>query len=224
MRELPITRSASSTNSGIRPAFIVAELSLILSILPGGALGAGKDCAIKELTDTETRQVAQENFECMNARLAAALARVDALEASMAPFADASGAVVAFNRDRQRGSICPRGWSYFEAAGGRLIVGAGEHDNGLRKYPSFVENPSQAIGGEESHVLTLDEMPRHNHANGAYQYLMMSNGDSTTNGRGLDPTRGEPNLMHIGEIVAQGGDQPHNNLPPYVALYYCLKN
>jgi hypothetical protein len=223
MRELPTKCHAGSTNSGIRTILATVEVILAIAAFPAVALSVGKDCSIKELGPTETRQIAQENFECVNAKLIAALARVDALEAAIAPFADARGAVVAFNRDRQKGSICPRGWSYFEVAGGRFIVGAGEHDNNLRRYPSYVENAAQAIGGEEMHLLTLDEMPSHDHANGNYQFLMMA-GQDTTGGQGLDPTPNEPNLLHVGRILAQGGGQPHNNLPPFIGLYYCVKD
>jgi hypothetical protein len=216
-------RSAESTKYGIPMISITAKAVLFLLACPIAGLTAQKDCTLKDLGDSQNRQTAQENFQCLSAKIDAAMARIDALEATVLPFKDAKGAVVAFNRDRQRGSICPKGWTYFESAGGRFIVGAGEHDNGLKVYPSYIENPTLAIGGEETHTLTLNEMPSHDHAGGNFKFLMSSDGYDTSRGR-LDPTRGEPNLRHIGRIAAEGGGQPHNNLPPYIALYYCVKD
>lgn len=175
------------------------------------------------MTANDARQVAKENFECLSGKLAATVARIEALEASIAPFKDAKGAVVTFNRDRQKGPICPRGWTYFEAAGGRFVVGAGEHDDNLRIYPSFAENERLAIGGEEMHLLTLAEMPAHTHANGNHIFLLQSDGNRTIGNAG-DFTRGEPNLHTVGRILSEGGNQPHNNLPPFISLYFCIKD
>ena len=87
----------------------------------------------------------------------------------------------------------------------RFIVGAGN------KYVINTE------GGEEKHRLTVEEMPNHYHKaswrGGVYGF----GGESTTvgpaEGRGYRTLLGDENGSSV------GGNQPHNNLPPYIAAY-----
>ncbi|MEO1089361.1 MAG: hypothetical protein AAFX81_01910 [Pseudomonadota bacterium] len=80
------------------------------------------------------------------------------------------GAVIDFDRAALNGNDeCPDGWTYFEPAIGRVILGAGATvkdgppDNTRAFRPSLAENPSEAVGGTERHTLTVDEMPHHRH-------------------------------------------------------------
>jgi hypothetical protein len=124
------------------------------------------------------------------------------------------------------------GWSAFDAAGGRFIIGAGTHppNPGVTKlYEAFTTEGAsprtgfeKASGGEEKHLLTKGEMPKHDHANAPYVYLLQSDGNFTISNTG-DYTSGQPNLGSVGKIQSEGNDQPHNIIPPYVALYFCKK-
>ena len=81
----------------------------------------------------------------------------------------------------------------------RFVVGAG----------STYENGN--MGGEATHVLTIDEMPAHTH---------------TVNISSASREIGGENAAWTGTVTntgSAGGDEPHNNLPPYVALSFIIK-
>lgn len=136
-----------------------------------------------------------------------------------------SQAVIAFNRSERAGGACPRGWSLFAPAGGRVIIGAGQHPNdGLSEYPSYADDPNDATGGEERVKLTLDQMPAHSHPVSPYGWGHSINGSGDT--RRLDLDDGFPwnNITGNLEAESRGGSKPHNNMPPYIALYFCKKD
>jgi hypothetical protein len=122
---------------------------------------------------------------------------------------------------------CPEGWALFSEAVGRFIVGAGfsaanRDQNGrqLTGRPSFAEDPSASVGGEEQHTLTVAEMPQHSHQ--VYPHAGSIIGAS---GRFPGAGSADPNLTSRtdGRTDAAGGGQPHNIMPPFIALVYCRK-
>jgi microcystin-dependent protein len=67
-------------------------------------------------------------------------------------------------------------------------------------------------GGEESHTLTIAEIPAHSHS---YSQHNAGGSGMTDNGN------------NNGNVTANtgstGGGQPHNNMPPYITLNYIIK-
>ncbi|MCU0550518.1 MAG: tail fiber protein [Leptolyngbya sp. Prado105] len=92
----------------------------------------------------------------------------------------------------------------------RFIVGAG------RSYTLG------STGGLNRVTLTVAEMPSHNHNNGAWDRLLIANGNNTVGG-GMDNSAGEPNLVTPAGIQPAGGNQSHENRPPYYALCFIIK-
>ena len=115
------------------------------------------------------------------------------------------------------GSI-PDGWTLCDGSNGtpnlvdRFVVGAGN---------SYSVN---STGGQARVTLNTSELPSHNHANGSYNRLLKIDGTHTRSSSGVDNTgSGEPNLDVAGSIQSVGSSQSHQNLPPYLALFYIMK-
>ena len=76
-------------------------------------------------------------------------------------------------------------------------------------------------GGEESHVLTTGEMPRHSHKTNNMSWGgagLNSEINHNYNFWVFDTNNKAP--IDISYLQAAGGDQPHNNMPPYITRVY----
>lgn len=149
------------------------------------------------------------------------------------------GAVIAFDSDLKSEAGCPTDWMFFEPAGGRFILGAGDHDNvwypegsevpkRLGIYPTYHQDAragiqetigARATGGEETHTLTTSELPEHSHT------MLWGRTDTEAEGRRAvgNDIKGSLPARDIQSTLSTGDDEPHNNMPPYIALYFCKK-
>ena len=83
-------------------------------------------------------------------------------------------------------------------------------------------------GGEWNHVLSIGEMPSHSHKNRYFDEI----GFDATNGGGGEPikqrlamgdNRPYHELIWPSDSADVGGNQPHNNMPPYSYVFYIQK-
>lgn len=117
-------------------------------------------------------------------------------------------------------STVPNGWALCDGTNGtpdlrsRFVIGSGQ---GI----GLTNRPIGSYGGEESHVLSLNEIPSHTHTMPGDDMLeswatRLSNisydADSRYSGNG-----------GIFATSSSGGSQAHNNMPPYYALAYIMK-
>ena len=73
-------------------------------------------------------------------------------------------------------------------------------------------------GGEATHTLTVNEMPRHTHnfRNTQYDIVSVLEPGGTNNWYGIPLGQNSANEFGLTYV---GGSQPHNNMPPYKAVY-----
>ena len=131
-----------------------------------------------------------------------------------------AGAVIAFDAPTQ----CPADWSPFAPAQGRTIIGASfglasdlfreDHEATPRKYRDH--------GGQETVVLGIDHMPTHSHGMDLHVSGREFPWFSTLKETPL-PTSDVHSPSRL-KVFEQGGNKRHENMPPWIALYYCIKD
>lgn len=117
-------------------------------------------------------------------------------------------------------------------------MGAGHHANKDANGEQLTIYQKHALnGGEEKHRLTVEETASHTHAvpipEHTHEFAWgTSLGTGSNTGKSLAgapyyfPNKGTVSTKADGVQVnagAQGGNQPHNNMPPYISLYFCKK-
>lgn len=120
---------------------------------------------------------------------------------------------------------CPAGWTPYTRADGRVIIGVTTGKSPLSQRFYGEE------GGAEGVTLNEAEMPAHAHG------LSLSLGEGLGNSgqdwqlMWYDSTAGKvanlvaSNTARDGAPTPLAGDgQPHENMPPFIALFYCKKD
>ena len=112
----------------------------------------------------------------------------------------------------------PSGWALCNGANGtpdlrdKFVVGATSDSSGT-SYPGLQPGAS---GGEAEVTLTEAQLPSHTHT--------WDRQDSSTNANYRPwPANNNDVVKTTTETGATGGDQPHNNLPPYLTLAFIMR-
>ena len=112
------------------------------------------------------------------------------------------------------------------AISGRFLIGVGESDDNTTNYwGDLTEKYNMPVGkkgGQIKHTLTIDEMPKHRHEfyrpNGNIGTAIV---DMTISQQswGLHWETANTYYANNAPMLEVGSSQPHNNLPPYYAVY-----
>lgn len=165
---------------------------------------------IRELAEVNQEDATRESIEAIQAAEAAAREEIRAAANRFINSGSFPGhAVVAFNL-----AECPLGWREYETAAGRFIVGTGSHSDFDRYGLALPELQLEDEGGSRTHKLSVAEMPAHTHT-----YTFSSGHNSPEHVDYSEDEFGYKNRAP--ETSSTGNGQPHNNMPPYVALRFC---
>lgn len=94
------------------------------------------------------------------------------------------------------------GYTWELISQGRIPIGLDANDTDF--------NVIGKIGGEKKHKLTVDEMPPHTHGISTMGGSAVASGYSYINGGSYNNAFTQ----------TTGGNQPHNNMPPYIVMAY----
>ena len=102
---------------------------------------------------------------------------------------------------------------------GRTIIGANDMGGEQSDVLTIHQASAGQVGGEELHQLTEAEMPSHSHQVEieGWEFFYLQGGYDGFSGPQEFPTTSQE------ETSFEGGDQPHNNMQPYMALNYMMK-
>ena len=90
---------------------------------------------------------------------------------------------------------------------GRTLVSVNESDTDFT---------AGKTGGEKTHVLTVDEMPKHRHAVGKFATMQ---GGGSWNSDKIGSAQSNDAATNDGYTEYAGISKAHNNMPPYIAVY-----
>lgn len=125
------------------------------------------------------------------------------------------------------------GGTWEQIAQGRCLIGAGTGTDSCSESKTFTAGDT---GGEYNHVLTVEEMPSHNHSisssnigdhyhtwySGRYggsEYSTSADAAGVGAEGYSHKTLSAGSHSHTMAISSEGSGSAHNNLPPYMGLY-----
>lgn len=135
----------------------------------------------------------------------------DSSQAAVMP----KGAVVAWDAK----SGCPAGWGVYSAAAGRMIAGSASNGYALGQ-----------TGGAATVSLSADQLPDHRHSfvdiyfsekGGPYSISSDSKGNNIGSHSSDHDNSGWGIIGQTQKYVTK--NLPHENMPPFIALLYCIK-
>lgn len=106
------------------------------------------------------------------------------------------GIIISFDTDVDPNELYGGTWIRIKD---RFIYGVGDGET------------AGAMGGEKEHALTINEMPSHGH----YMFATDVNATSHDDSRDVYPYKAYTNTYNPVGTENVGGNQPHNNMPPY---------
>lgn len=95
-----------------------------------------------------------------------------------------------------------------------LFGGTWERIESRFLYGSINGQGVGTTGGEETHTLTINEMPSHNHSTLLYGHN--NKGNISSNHRSV--WSGSRDMSAYNWVQNTGGGQAHNNMPPYIMV------
>ena len=119
----------------------------------------------------------------------------------------------------------PSGWAICDGTKGtpdlrgRFVLMAQDTIPTINVPPGSSVHAIGQTGGEEKHVLTIDEMPSHSH--NTRHLNTTTTGDGNNTSLVIGPSTMDNNYGIL--MAPAGGDKSHNTMPPYYTLVYIMK-
>lgn len=112
----------------------------------------------------------------------------------------------------------------WEQISGRFLIGTGSPENNDdNTSPGIYDYAAGSKGGEKTHTLTNSEAPRLDRTiaiNGDKMYTLGAVSGEQYQGTSIVSTVSSTSKFNYPILLSEyGKDQPHNNMPPYLAVY-----
>ncbi|MEO1438266.1 MAG: hypothetical protein AAFV80_22180, partial [Bacteroidota bacterium] len=117
----------------------------------------------------------------------------------------------------------------------QAVLGGTNLPNFMGRFPLGVGNSGtngstnhnlSSTGGEEKTQLTVNEMPAHSHGAGSLSTVepfLSQNGSGTQDKRDGGGTKLYEYTAITGNTASIGGNQAHNNMPPFYTTQFIIK-